>query len=254
MKTLAINITTKLAINDATQQIRMCAERFGLPLILIVQAGPGLPLLHEVTKFQRRLNLEKNFTVCYWDQRGCGIALRHDATNVSLPQQVDDLRAILRWLNNETKQTIIVFGISLGATIALQTAENEPDIVKAIIAISPDANIARSDAAAASFLKEQSAIASNGRLGAKLMKLGELPYINSATFQLRASMLADIATAISIVEFIFRPTTFIGSRSLYLWGARSSYSSRHRKGIALSHFNSTRYRKVVKKRRSHGAF
>ena len=192
METLAINKTIKLAINDATQQIRMCAERFGLPPILIVQAGPGFPLLHEVTKFQRRLNLEKNFTVCYWDQRGCGIALRHDATNVSLPQQVDDLRAILQWLNNETKQTIIVFGISLGATIALQAATNEPDIVKTIIAISPDANIARSDAAAASFLKEQSAIASNGRLGAKLMKLGELPYINSATFQLRASILADL--------------------------------------------------------------
>jgi pimeloyl-ACP methyl ester carboxylesterase len=192
MKKLAINTTIRLSLNDATQQIRMCAERFGLPPILIVQAGPGLPLLHEVTKFQRRLNLEKNFTVCYWDQRGCGIAPRHDATSVSLPQQVDDLRAILRWLNNETKQTIIVFGISLGATIALQAATNEPDIVKTIIAISPDANIARSDASAASFLKEQSAIANNGRLDAKLMKLGKPPYTDSATFQLRASMLADL--------------------------------------------------------------
>jgi pimeloyl-ACP methyl ester carboxylesterase len=192
MKKLAINKITTLAINNATQQIRMCAERFGLPPILIVQAGPGFPLLHEVTKFQRRLNLEKNFTVCYWDQRGCGIAPRHDAANVSLPQQVDDLRAILRWLNNETKQTVIVFGISLGATIALQAAANEPDIVKAIIAISPDTNTARSDASAASFLKEQSAIANNGRLDAKLIKLGEPPYTDSATFQLRASILADL--------------------------------------------------------------
>ena len=58
---LAMDKTIKLEINDSTQQIRICAERDGLPPILIVQAGPGFPLLHEVAKFQRCLNLEKDF-------------------------------------------------------------------------------------------------------------------------------------------------------------------------------------------------
>jgi len=66
---------------------------------------------------------------------------------VSLQQQIDDLRTVLQWLQNETKQAVIVFGISLGATIVLQAVEHEPDKVKSAIAISPDANTSGSDSA-----------------------------------------------------------------------------------------------------------
>ncbi len=189
---LVIDKTVKLEINGSTQQIRVCAERGGLPAILIVQAGPGFPLLHEVAKFQQRLNLEKDFMVSYWEQRGCGIASQQDAQSVSLQQQLDDLRAVLHWLKNETGQTAIVLGISLGATLALQAAEHERDAVKAVIAISPDAHTASSDAAVSSFLGAQSVITKNRRLSAKLMKLGEPPYTDAAAFQLRARILADL--------------------------------------------------------------
>src|ERR1700691_5611476 len=83
---LAIDKTVKLEINGSTQHIRLCAERAGSAPILIVQAGPGLPLLHEVAKFQRHLELEGEFLVGYWEQRGCGNASRHDARSVSLQQ------------------------------------------------------------------------------------------------------------------------------------------------------------------------
>lgn len=191
---LVIDKTITLEINGSTQRIRMCAERDGLPPILILQAGPGFPLLHEVAKFQQRLNLEKDFLVSYWDQRGCGIASQQDAKSVSLQQQVDDLRTVLQWLKNETGQTVIVLGVSLGATLALQAAEYERDTVKAVISISPDAHTASSDASVSSFLRAQSVIVKNRRLSAKLVKLGEPPYTNSAPFQLRASILADLGS------------------------------------------------------------
>lgn len=189
---LAIDKTVKLEINGSTQQIRMCTDRTGLPPILIVQAGPGFPLLHEVAKFRQYLNLEKDFLVSYWDQRGCGIASRQDAGSVSMQQQVDDLRTILQWLKNETRQTVIVFGVSLGATFALQAAEHELDAVKAVIAISPDANTAGSDASVSSFLRAKSTLSKNRRLRVKLMKLGEPPYTDPAAFQLRAGLLTDL--------------------------------------------------------------
>src|ERR1035441_10690081 len=47
---MAITDTVKLEINGSAQKVCMCAERTGLPPLLIVQAGPGLPLLHEVRK------------------------------------------------------------------------------------------------------------------------------------------------------------------------------------------------------------
>ena len=188
----------------------MCAERAGLPPLLIVQAGPGLPVLHEVRKFQQHLQLEKVFLVSYWEQRGCGNASSQDAKSVSLHQQLDDLRAILQWLHKETKHTVVVFGISLGATIVLRAVEHEPDKVKSVIAISPDANTAGSDASVYSFLKEQSVLAEGHRLSARIKKLGRPPYTDSAAFQRRASLLADLGTIERGKKFsrILRETLF----------------------------------------------
>jgi pimeloyl-ACP methyl ester carboxylesterase len=189
---LVIDKTVKLDINGSTQQIRLCTERIGLPPILIVQAGPGLPLLHEVVKFQDRLHLERDFLVGYWEQRGCGAASQKDTKSVSLQQQVDDLCTVMQWFQNETKQTVIVFGISLGATIALKAVEREPDKAKSVIAISPDANTASSDACVYSFLQEQSVRSKSRRLCERVKKLGEPPYRDSAAFQRRARLLADL--------------------------------------------------------------
>jgi pimeloyl-ACP methyl ester carboxylesterase len=189
---LAIDKTVELEINGTTQRIRLCAERAGLPPILIVQAGPGLPLLHEVRKFQRHLHLESDCLVGYWEQRGCGNAPAQDAKSVSLQQQVNDLCAVLQWLRNEARQKVILFGISLGGTIALRAAALESDAARSVVAISPDANTASSDAAVHKFLQERSALPENRGLVAKVKKLGAPPYTDSAAFQLRARLLSDL--------------------------------------------------------------
>jgi proline iminopeptidase len=218
---LVLDKTLQLEINGSTQKVRLCAERTGLSPILIVQAGPGLPLLHEVARFQRHLQLESAFLVSYWDQRGCGHASQQDARSVSLQQQIADLRAVLRWLQNETKQKITVFGISLGATIALQAAESESGRVKSVIAISPDADTAGSDAAVYSFLREQRLLSTGQRFSAKLKKLGQPPYTDPAAFQLRARLLADLGAVEHGKKFsaILRETLFGMIRVYGLVGA-----------------------------------
>ena len=122
----AIDRTVDLDINGSRQRIRLCAERDGRPPLLIVQGGPGLPLLNDVPKFQRLLNLERDFLVGYWEQRGCGNAPSRETENVSLRQQVADLRAVLRWFSDEANQSVTVLAISLGGTVALQAAGEEP--------------------------------------------------------------------------------------------------------------------------------
>ena len=189
---LAIDRTVTLDINGSTKRVRLCAERAGLPPLLIVQAGPGLPLLNEVAKFQQRLRLEKDFLVGYWEQRGCGPASQADARSVSLPQQVDDLRAVLRWFHHETTHPVIVFGVSIGGTISLRAAEQEPARVKAVVAISADSQNAWSDASAAAFLQEHAA--GNRRLSRRLTKLATPPYVDPGPLQQRASLLADLGS------------------------------------------------------------
>ena len=48
-KRLAIDRTIDLDVNGSRQRIRLCAEREGRPPLLVVQGGPGLPLLNEVS-------------------------------------------------------------------------------------------------------------------------------------------------------------------------------------------------------------
>ena len=188
---LAIDETIALDINASQQRVRLCASRVGLPPLLIVQHGPGVPVLHEVAKFQRRLNFERDYLVAYWEQRGCGDASAEEARRVSLAQQVEDLRAVLRWLADRTQQRIMVFGISLGATISLLAAAPEGARVKAVIANSPDMRTRAADAAVDTFLREHVRRAGTRRLRQALTKLGPPPYLDSRPFQRRAVLLAD---------------------------------------------------------------
>src|SRR5262249_34555345 len=182
---LAIDKTFRLNINGSRQSTRLCAARPGLPPLLVVQGGPALSLLHEVPKFQRLLNLENDFLVGYWEQRGCGDVSRDDAQSVSLAQQVEDLRSVLRWFHDETRQRILILGISIGGTITLQAVEQEPDRVKAVIAISPDAQTSVSDAAAHAFLQEQAKSPDRHRIRQRVLTLGEPPCLDPASFQRR---------------------------------------------------------------------
>jgi pimeloyl-ACP methyl ester carboxylesterase len=191
---LAIDRTIKLTINGSNQRIRLCASRAGLPPLLVVQGGPALPLLHEVSKFQRLLNLEQDFLVAYWEQRGCGDAPQRDARSVSLPQQVEDLRSVLQWVHAETKQRVLVLGISIGGTIVLRAVEHETDRVKAVVAVSPDAQTTCSDGASYAFLQEQALRRGSGRLRRRVRKLGQPPYVDTKAFQRRVSLLADLGT------------------------------------------------------------
>ena len=186
----AIDRTIDLDINGSRQRIRLCAEREGRPPLLVVQAGPGLPLLSEVRKFQRLLDLERDFLAAYWEQRGCGDAPLRDTASVSLPQQVADLRTVLRWLFEQTKQRAIMLAISLGGTVALQAAEHEPDHVKAVVAISPDSHTATGDAAADAFIRTFGV--QNARMKQKAIALPKPPYTDLAPFQQRARLLGDL--------------------------------------------------------------
>src|SRR5262245_66139903 len=100
---LAIDETIALDVNGSQQRVRLCAAQPGLPPLVIVQHGPGIPLLHEVAKFQQRLDLESDYLVVYWEQRGCGNASAEEARGVSLAQQVEDLQTVVKWIADRTR-------------------------------------------------------------------------------------------------------------------------------------------------------
>jgi pimeloyl-ACP methyl ester carboxylesterase len=191
---LGVNRTVSLNVHGSTQQLRICGARADLPPLLVVQGGPGLPLLHEVPKFQRLLHLEDRFLVGYWEQRACGDVPSTEAEHLSWPQQIEDLRTVLEWFHGETKQRLILLGISIGGTMALRAAADEGDRLKAVIAVSPDSSTDQSDAAVDAFLRAQVHDGADRRIAQRIEKLPRPPYFEPNVFQQRARVLADLGT------------------------------------------------------------
>ena len=188
----AIDRTIALDVNGSRQRIRLCAEVEGRPPLLVVQAGPGLPLLNEVRKYQRTLDLERDFLVGYWEQRGCGDAPLRETEAVTMQQQVADVGTVVRWFFEQTNQRVILLAISIGGTFALRAAEHETEHVKAIVAVSPDSHTATGDAAADAFIRTHGV--KNARRGTRkrARTLPKPPYTDASGFQQRLRLLADL--------------------------------------------------------------
>jgi pimeloyl-ACP methyl ester carboxylesterase len=180
-----------LEVDGVEQRLRLCAARRGLPPVLIIQGGPGLPLLNEAPKFRSRLSLEDDFTVAYWDQRGCGPAEREAADTVGLGRLLDDLRCVLRHLHARTGTKVALLGISIGGTLAIQAAARERELVSKVVAVSPDLDAAASDDYAYEILNDRSIKRRDKRMAGILRRLGPPPYTSPSRFQQRLRLLAN---------------------------------------------------------------
>jgi pimeloyl-ACP methyl ester carboxylesterase len=99
---MAIDSLETIPAGSTTQWIRVRGADASNPVLLLIQQGPGLPMINETRRFERLLGLEQAFTVIYWDQRGCGRSLRgsKDRAGISLERMVGDTVALLDFLRD----------------------------------------------------------------------------------------------------------------------------------------------------------
>src|SRR3954468_6776918 len=90
-------------IGGVTQWIRVRSEDRSNPVLLLMQQGPGLPIINEARSFERLLRLGEGFTVVYWDQRGTGLSAQSpgkssNRVEISAARMVDDTVSLLELL------------------------------------------------------------------------------------------------------------------------------------------------------------
>ena len=129
-----------IRLGDTTQWIRVRGSDPSNPVLLLIQQGPGLPMINEVRRFEHLLALEQDFTVVYWDQRGCGRSLRSRTgqERITLDLMVDDTVSLLERLRDRFGKTAHVAGFSIGATIGARATACRPDLVATLVAVSLD--------------------------------------------------------------------------------------------------------------------
>jgi pimeloyl-ACP methyl ester carboxylesterase len=171
-------------LGESTQWIRIRAANTRNPLLLLVQQGPGLPMLNEAQRFERVLSLADDFTVVYWDQRGCGRSLRSaNATReLGIQTMVSDTERLLAMLCDRFDTPAVMAGFSMGATLAALAAARRPDLVATLVTVGMDIDAAAAGTSAYEFALATAQARKVRRAIRQLQAIGPPPHLEPKEF------------------------------------------------------------------------
>ena len=185
----------KININNSSQWVLVRGKNKQAPLLINVQAGPGLPMISEAREMENNLQLENDFLVAYWDQRGCGKSFSKDIDprSITLAQMADDIITCTKYLLKKySKDKAIIVGYSIGATTSLMAAANDSSIFSAIFTAGIDVDIPYADEYALTFAMNEAIAANNRKLIRKVNELKRQPIIETKRLQQRARILTNL--------------------------------------------------------------
>ena len=184
---MAVDSLEAIRAGDTTQWIRIRGADASNPVLLLIQQGPGLPMINEARRFEHLLGLEQVFTVVYWDQRGCGRSLRgrEGRTGVDMDLMVADTVLLLEYLRNRFGGKTNIAGFSFGAALAALAAAQRPDLVATFVATGMDIDGAAAASGAYEFALRTARQRGNRRATRQLEAIGPPPHLTSKQFGTR---------------------------------------------------------------------
>jgi len=193
---LDIDTLEAVQIGGVTQWIRTRGSSASNPVLLLMQQGPGLPLINESRLFGRLLGLEDSFTVVYWDQRGTGLSSRRlragsDELAIDAGQMVEDTVSLLELLSDRFGNKVCVAGFSFGATFAAQAAARRPDLVTALVTVGMDVDVRFAEFHTYGFVLRSARKQGNRRAIRQLEAIGPPPHLEVRQFATRARWAAN---------------------------------------------------------------
>ena len=165
----------RIDLGGVQQAILIRGDSCQNPILLVVHGGPGLP---EMLFSYRNKELEHDFLVVHWDQRGAGKSYRANTPEITTDQIVSDALQLSHYLRGEFHRKIYLAGYSWGSLVALKAVAREPDLFEACIGISQLVNIPASERELD--VRSRKVAQENGdtRALAELERLGHYPYAN----------------------------------------------------------------------------
>lgn len=133
----------KVRLGGAEQWLIIRGQDVDKPVLLFLSGGPGASEAARVLRFNREL--EKQFIVVIWEQRGCGKSYpaRGDLTVKRYTSDVIELSELLRQRFDEQK--IYLVGHSWGTIIGLRAAQERPDLFHAYVGTAQMVDVLETD-------------------------------------------------------------------------------------------------------------
>jgi len=136
----------KIAVNGAELAVMIRGHDRNNPAVLFVHGGPCCSEIPYVRKYQKQL--EQNFTIIHYDQRGSGKSydFGKDYSSVTAATHVNDLIALSEYIKGYLgKEQLLLVGHSYGTYIATMAAAQRPDLYRAYIGIGQMADTRESE-------------------------------------------------------------------------------------------------------------
>ena len=203
---MEIDTLEGIQLGGIPQWIRVRGADAANPVLLLMQQGPGLPMINEARRLERLLGLEETFTVVYWDQRGTGLSspsLRRNSNRfeISPARMVDDTVTLLELLRDRFGGKTFVAGFSFGATFAAYAAVRRPELVAALVAAGMDIDIPAAENHAYAFALGAARRRGNRRAIRQLEAIGPPPHTTVKQFITRARWTANFGGVATNANF-----------------------------------------------------
>ncbi len=213
---MEIDVLEPVQLGGITQWIRIRGTSTANPVLLLMQQGPGLPIINEARAWEQRLGLEKDFTVIYWDQRGTGLSAlplgRGQGQFEITPQlMVADTIALLELLRDRYGRKPFVAGFSFGATYAARAAVLRPDLVAGIVATGMDIDVPFAEQHMYDWALATARQRGNKRAAGQLEKIGPPPHLDTRKFTTRARWIANFGGVTVGATWNSLPRTLVAS-------------------------------------------
>ena len=157
-KTIIGSIAEKtfIKIGGAQQGMFIKSKNINNPILLYVHGGPAFPNYFLIDKFKS--NLEDNFTVCYWEQRGGGLSYSPEVTieSMNFDQFATDAIEVTNYLRKcFNKEKIYIMAHSGGTPIALLAIQKHPELFSAYIGMGEITDQAESEKLAYKYMLDE---------------------------------------------------------------------------------------------------
>lgn len=180
-KALPNSIATleEISLGGVKQSIMIRGQSTDNPVLLFLHGGPGYPQIAYSRKYQRQL--ERDFIVVNWDQRGSGKSYHWSLTGEDL--QVDKLiedthRLTMHLSERFDRKKIFIAGHSWGSLLGTLTVQRYPENYYAYIGIGQVANSPLGEQRSYEFALREAKLRNNGKAIKELETIGSPPYRN----------------------------------------------------------------------------
>ena len=185
----------EIKLGGVDQWLLIRGEDKNNPVILMLSGGPGSSELGRFLKFNQEL--EKDFVVVNWEQRGCGksFSASADKSSLTIEQYVSDVNELSEYLKTKfNKEKIYLLGHSWGTIIGTMAVQEKPENFHAYIGAAQMVNVKKTDQYMYDFVLESAKSKGEDKKVKKMIDAGPPPYFGDGMlkkYQLFLTSYAD---------------------------------------------------------------